>query len=83
MPTAARPSQEERSAELQQRERDMAAQRRALEDRLKRVPDQQQLAELDQALQAVRQNFGWVPDLQLVFGLNDMDALLEKKSKLR
>ncbi len=82
VPSMTRPSKEERQQELAQRAKDMAAQKAALEARLKQVPDEATMAKVKRKLQEIYDNNGWVPELNVVYGLRDMQPMMKGQGTL-
>lgn len=80
--TMIKPSEEERKKELAQREEDVAAQIKALEARLKRVPDEATMARVKKKLEEIKANCGWVPEIQHVFALREMQHMIDNSDTL-
>ncbi len=82
VPSMTRPSKEVRQQELAQRAKDMEAQKRALQARLKQVPDAATMAKVQKKLKEIYDNNGWVPELEVVFGLRDLEPMMKGQGTL-
>ncbi len=82
VPTPLPPTPEQRKAELAQRKKDIAAEIASLKARLKRAPDEATQQRLEAKLAQIRKNYGWVPELNLVIGLRDMEPVEKGIEKL-
>lgn len=77
VPTMIKPSEKEREKEIAQRKKDIAEQTAALKDRLKRVPDQAAMNRVRKKLEEIKANCGWVPEIKHVFGLREMQHMID------
>lgn len=76
------PSVQERQAELAARQQDMEAQIAQLQERLQRAPDSELAERVRARLQAIHDNFGWVPETEMVYLRRCMDAMLRGQDVL-
>jgi len=77
VPSMTRPSPEQRKKELRQRATDISVQKTKLRKRLEQVPDTATMKKVQTKLQEIYQNNGWVPELQVVYGLRDMEPMMK------
>ncbi len=82
VPTMIKPSKAERARERARRDKDIAAQIAALEARLQRAADPAAMARVRKKLEAIRADCGWVPEIQHVFGLREMQHMMDGSSRL-
>ncbi len=76
------PSEVERSKELQARSDAIAADIRRLKKRLTRVPPPEKMEALHKRLQEIVAQNGWVPELQMVFGIRNVEPMIAKDETL-
>jgi len=76
------PSADERAAELAQRKKDIEAQKKALQERLARVPSDAMMANLRARMEAIKAEGGWVPELQRVFAFRDLQNMIDNDGVL-
>ncbi|GEM_PF-850234 len=66
-----------RTAELKARAEAMEADKLAIQNSLKTVPSDAEMAKLHSALQEVHKAYGWEPNSQLVYGRRSIDPMLK------
>jgi hypothetical protein len=75
-PPITRPSPAERKREVDARREALAADRARFIARLRRAPDPATDGRVKAKLKEIHQNYGWVPELEMVWGRRDIEAIL-------
>jgi len=77
VPSRVRPAEERRAEDRAQRGKDITAQTAALKGGLERVPDDATMARVKAKLEQIEADCGWVPEIQHVFSLRDMQHMID------
>lgn len=82
VPAPVRPDSAARSAELAARDAAMAADIERLRARLERVPSEALMTQLHEQLRAINNNYGWVPETQMVYGKRSVVPMLRNQNRM-
>ena len=80
IPAPVRPDAAARQAELAARQQAIAADIERLKARIATKPSDEKMKELHAKLQTAYDNYGWCPEVDLVFGRRDMTAMFKGQS---